>query len=1043
MRHAKNALIVCLSLVLSSLGQGAPTKAALVTAAQAARAAWSEDTRQAFGFEKDGLWSAGEIVQEPRKAGQGALRWDKHTQNSGIGCLKAPSDFSAFNAMSFWLHSSHANNATFMIIFESPREKGVFSYYSQKVTVDWVGWQKIELRFRAFGKAREPAGWDKISTFRLTASGWNQRVEDESVWVIDDLQFDYDPKPYRPKIRVDKYVKEPPREAFLKNLRPGHPRLILLDDELPRIKQFIAEDPLGKKWYEGTVARAESLYRRPPRHHELPDGRRLLSVSRDVLDRMYNWGFMFRMTGDRKWLDRAWQEMEAVVNFPDWNPSHYLDTAEMMHAMAIGYDWFYNDLTEEQRKTIREGIWQHGLRLSYASYMGLEAEGMQGWRGVTNNWNFVCNGGTSLAVMALLDEMPEKGTDILHAAYQYIQIPIHHFEPDGAWWEGIGYWGYSMRYLLSYFRGLETTFGTDFGFIDALKDKGFSMAGDFPIYLTSPRNGFFNFADSGSGGSGYQHWGLFYLASALHNPLYLDYQRKNASSSVESLIYYKPFDSNLAVQDVPLDKYFRKTEVVTARSSWTDPNALFLGIKGGRNGIAHSHQDLGSFVLYGLGERWFQDMGTEGQSYQTHKNHLSHDDFYRLRTEGHNTLLFNPEHKDCQNHRGEAKITRFETSPEEMFATTDLTDTYDKFVVSATRGFRLFDERRALLVQDEIEAKAESDLWWFAHGAGGTVMTVAEDGRSATLERNGKLCDVRLLAPADARLSVMNAQPLPTSPNPEIQQQNKGVKKLAIHLPKTKSTTIAVLMVPRFSYEPERLPSVSVQPLASWELGAAKRPRLGSLTVGGETIAGFSPDVFTYTVELPAGAAAVPQLAAQAEGQGVRIDPCSSIPGTARVTVGGATLYEIRFAHPLPPGGTDKPQVSSKPAKVRGITVTASHDDGNLPKNVLDGDLDTRWSASGEDEWIALDFGQPRTIEAVSLAWFSGGQRSTSFQIETSADGKDWQLVKKLKSSGKTDGLESYPLDKPLATRYLRIHCFGNSSNLWNSMAELQLTPSL
>lgn len=89
--------------------------------------------------------------------------------------------------------------------------------------------------------------------------------------------------------------------------------------------------------------------------------------------------------------------------------------------------------------------------------MGLEAEGQQHWPGVQNNWTFVCNGGSTLAAMALLDELPEPCSEILHCVFQYIQIPLRHLEPDGAWWEGVGYWGYSMRYLLSHLRGMETS----------------------------------------------------------------------------------------------------------------------------------------------------------------------------------------------------------------------------------------------------------------------------------------------------------------------------------------------------------------------------------------------------------------------------------------------------------------------------------------------------------------------------------------------------------------------------------------------------------
>jgi hypothetical protein len=753
-------------------------------AAEAARAAWTEDTRRALACEDAGLWTGVEAVSEPRKSGQNALRWARHTRNPSVRCLAAPGDLSAFNTLSFWLHSNVAKDATFMMILESPREPGVFSYYSRKVTVDWTGWKHLSFHFRSFGRAREPRGWDSISAFRLTASGWDQQPDDESVWIIDQIDFSYDPRPYRPEIRVEKYLETPDIEQFRERLRPGHPRLILLDEDLPRIRQFVRETPRGQAWYETTRATAQRLYERPVRQHELTDGRRLLSISRDVLNRIYHWGLLYRVDGERRWLDRAWQELAAVVEYPDWNPSHYLDTAEMMHAVAIGYDWFYNDLSEQQRAALREGLWRHGLRLSYAAYMGLEAEGQQHWPGVRNNWNFVCNGGSALAAMALLDEMPEPCGEILHRAFQYIQIPLRHFEPDGAWWEGIGYWGYSMRYLLAHLRGMETAFGTDFGMIEALRGKGFSVAGDFPVYLTSPRNGFFNFANSGSGGSSYHHWGLFYLAARYQNPLYLDFQEERTRGSAEDIIYHEPFSAERAIEDVPLDKHFRGTEVATMRSCWTDPDALFVGIKAGKNGIAHAHQDLGSFILYGLGERWIQDMGTEGQVYQSHRHGLPHSQFYRVREEGHNTLVLNPGPGYSQGARAEARFLRFEHTPDEALAVVDLTDAYGQHAVSATRGFRFFAQRRALLVQDELQPKDSAELWWFAHGAANTVMTLDATGRKATLQRNGKFCHVYLLEPADATLMILPARPLPSSPDPDIQNPNEGISKLPSICPK-------------------------------------------------------------------------------------------------------------------------------------------------------------------------------------------------------------------------------------------------------------------
>ena len=1015
-----------------------------VAAAAAAQAAWSPDLRAALGFEEAKFWDGGETVTDPRKSGDAAVQWAQHKSNSSLTLQLAPLDLSAFNTISFWVHSSAANGETFMLIADSQHDPKVFSYYSTRFTVDWTGWKQLSVRLRQFGKAREPVGWNKITRFRFAASGWNQAPRDDSVWVFDDLQFSYDPTAYRPQINVHKYIEEPAREAFLQHLQPGHPRLILLDDQLPALKQRIAEDSVCTAWYEGVQRNADALAKRPPQHHHLPDGRRLLGISRDVLNRIYHWGLLYRLEGDRKWLDRAWQELQAVVNFPDWNPSHYLDTAEMMHAVAIGYDWFYDGWTDEQRKVIREGLWQHGLRLSYAAYMGLEAEGMQSWRRVTNNWNFVCNGGSSLAAMAVLDELPQECTEVLHAGIQYIQIPLESFEPDGAWWEGIGYWGYSMRYLLSYLRGLETAFGTDFGMVAALRGTGFSKSGDFPIYLTSPKNGYFNFADSGSGGSGYQHWGFFYLAARFHNPLYLHFQYENGSASPEDLIYYEPFDAELKVQDAELDRHFRGAEVATSRSSWTDPNALFLGIKSGRNGIAHSHEDLGSFAFYELGEKWVMDLGTEGQTYQSHKHHLPHWHFYRIRTEGHNTLVFNPQEKDCQDGRAASTITRYETSPDELLATVDLTAAYEADATKVTRGFRLFNQRRALLVQDEITSDQDNELWWFAHGDVGTKMTPLGNGREVLMERNGKVCTATLLSPDGARLSVMPARPLPTSPDPDIQQQNKGISKLAVHLPQAGNVTISVLFSARYGFEPGSLFRPKVEPIADWKLSDAT-PELAGLNVDGKPLSDFSPRVFTYTVEVPDEVTAPPVVTVQAvANQLVSIQPAEAVPGTTRVTVtvgGSKSVYLVRCLHPLAPGSTEKPHFRAKPVTVGGITVMASRHDGNEPQNVLDDDPETRWSASGDEEWISFDFGQARRLETVQIAWYSGEQRKTGFQLETSADGKAWQKLLKTESGGKTKELESYSLPQPLTTRYFRIVGYGNTQNLWNSITAVKFQP--
>ena len=92
------------------------------------------------------------------------------------------------------------------------------------------------------------------------------------------------------------------------------------------------------------------------------------------------------MTREEKYLKRAEKELLAVSAFSDWNPSHFLDVAEMTMAAAIGYDWLYSALAESSRTRIKEAILEKGIRPSFNSRHN-------NWLKAPHNWNQVCNAG--------------------------------------------------------------------------------------------------------------------------------------------------------------------------------------------------------------------------------------------------------------------------------------------------------------------------------------------------------------------------------------------------------------------------------------------------------------------------------------------------------------------------------------------------------------------------------------------------------------------------------------------------------------------------
>jgi hypothetical protein len=118
-------------------------------------------------------------------------------------------------------------------------------------------------------------------------------------------------------------------------------------------------------------------------------------------------------------------------------------------------------------------------------------------------------------------------------------------------------------------------------------------------------------------------------------------------------------------------------------------------------------------------------------------------------------------------------------------------------------------------------------------------------------------------------------------------------------------------------------------------------------------------------------------------------------------------------------------------------SVTASGNDGNLPTNAIDDNLNTRWSNNGVGSWIQLDLGSKKSICNVDIAWYRGNLRQSNFIISVSDDGNTFTKKFTGKSSGSTTSLEKYSLPTGTEGRYVRITVNGNTENNWASITEV------
>ena len=217
------------------------------------------------------------------------------------------------------------------------------------------------------------------------------------------------------------------RKYLQNNLRKSHPRLVLNSAIEKDLKKKIKSDPVVRNMYAAIKLNAESIYDKPLLQR-IQIGRRLLSVSREMLYRVNMLGMVYRMEKDPAVLKRLNDEMVAVCNFTDWNPSHYLDVAEMSLAVALALDWTMGDLPKTTEELAIQSLIEKGIKPSWP-----ESGKNPGWAYGNNNWNQVCNGGMIAASIAIAERDPELAAKTISRALDGIPHSLVEYMPDGVY----------------------------------------------------------------------------------------------------------------------------------------------------------------------------------------------------------------------------------------------------------------------------------------------------------------------------------------------------------------------------------------------------------------------------------------------------------------------------------------------------------------------------------------------------------------------------------------------------------------------------------
>ena len=567
-----------------------------------------------------------------------------------------------------------------------------------------------------------------------------------------------------------KYIKS--------NLRKSSPKLVLTPALEKRLKAKLKSDPVVKNYYAAIKRNADRILTEPLLKRELT-GRRLLGVSREMLYRMNILGMIYRMEKDPAILKRIDAEVKAVCDFSDWNPSHYLDVAEMSMAVAFALDWAGQALPKTTVELAKNALIEKGIKPSYP------AKGTMGWINGTNNWNQVCNGGMIAASIMIADKDPELAARTISRSLDGMPNALKQYGPDGLYPEGATYWGYGTSFSVVTSSFLESAFGTDFGIA---KYPAFAESADFRLLSVAPSGWYYNFADCGDKGGPSGDITLAWFAQQTGNPLYLEKEKflqdpedmgKLSRLAGAGLVWLSQFEKKSETQLPLVWKGEGENPVVFFRGGEDDPRQFYFGGKGGRATVSHGNMDAGSFIFELDGIRWAIDPGN--QSYHEIEKtgfnlwgNCQNCQRWSLLTKnnyGHNTLTVNDA---LHVNNGFASLLDFKDGgrPE---ATFDLKAVFGGKLEGVTRRF-VKENGHSLLIEDKIELNdsTKNVTWQLITAAD---VEIAKGG--ALLKQDGKQLRLENLSHPDLMVSVISLDPPPL----ELDRRIENLKRIEIRLP--------------------------------------------------------------------------------------------------------------------------------------------------------------------------------------------------------------------------------------------------------------------
>lgn len=533
----------------------------------------------------------------------------------------------------------------------------------------------------------------------------------------------------------------PARGARLAKATRSHPRLWMTQDRLPDFRKAVAADPDHCTWatfFEKSVLpwMDREVMDEPagyPNHKRVaPIWRRTYIDCQELLYAIRHLAIGGTVTQDAAMLERA---KTWLLSAAEWDPAGTTSRAytdewafRVNLALAWGYDWLHDHLSEDERDTVRTALLartretaDHLIKNANIQVFPFDSHAVRAVSAVLIP-----------ASIALLDDAPEAA-DWLHYSIEFLYTVYSPWgDAEGGWAEGPHYWMTGMAYLIDAANLLKGYSG-----LDLYQRPFFQKTGDFPLYTKAPDTRRATFGDDSTMGDlpavkiGYnlrQYAGV--TGDGAYQWYYDEIKRINPGTenafynwgwwdfNFDEMVYQTDFPIVTATAPEDGMRWFKGIGWVALQKAMADPdNHIQFVMKSSPYGsVSHSHGDQNAFCLAAFGE----DLAIQSGHYVAFNSTMHQN--WRRQTLSKNGVLINGKGQYAGRDKSQAmkstgRIETAEDRGDHIFIRGDATNAYATLSPEVTSVLRevYFVNGEYFVIVDSIDADEPVSIDWRLH----------------------------------------------------------------------------------------------------------------------------------------------------------------------------------------------------------------------------------------------------------------------------------------------------------------------------------------